>query len=141
MKVILFEEDRIAEVSDGYARNYLFPRKLALLATPVNVKKFEEKLKERAGEIAAKKQAAEELAAKLEAKELVIKTEAGEEGKIFGTVTSQNLVELIKKDFGIELDKRKININQHIALLGDYTATAKLHHEVNALIKFRVDRA
>jgi len=140
MKVILLEEDRIADVSDGFARNYLFPQKKAILATPVNIEKFQEKLKERESEIAAKKKEAEELSAKLSAMMLTIKAEAGDEGKLFGSITTQDIVDEMRKQYSIELDKRKVNLNDPIKMLGEYSASVKLHHEVTAHIKIIVEK-
>lgn len=140
MKVILFEENRVAEVSDGHARNYLLPKKLAILATPQNLKRFEKIQVERSKEIAEQKVHAEELRNKLESKELVVKADAGEEGKLFGTITSKDVVSEVKNQFGIELEKKKVNLNEHIKTLGEFSASAKLHHEVTAHIKIRVEK-
>lgn len=140
MKVIILEEDRIADVADGYARNYLFPKKLAILATPLNIEKFEKRLKERSEELLQKKKIAQELADKLSSVEVLIKAEAGEEGKLFGSITIQDVINAVKQQLGIELDKRKVNLNEHIKMVGTYIVIAKLHHEVNANIKLKVER-
>jgi len=140
MKVILLEENRVADVSDGYARNYLFPQKLAILATDVNLARFEKKRQEKQSEIEQNKKEAQEIAAKLESAEVIIKAEAGEEGKLFGSVTTQNVAEAVSSAFGVTVDKRKINLNQQIKTVGNYTATIKLHFEVNAHLKIKVEK-
>lgn len=140
MKVILFEENRVAEVSDGHARNFLFPKKLAILATPVNLAKFEKKAKEREAEIAEQVKAAQETSALLSLNEIIIKADASEEGKLFGSVTPQDVIDAIKGSFGLELDKKKVNLNEHIKTLGNYTAAIKLHHKVTAHIKIKVEK-
>src|SRR3989339_98454 len=113
MKVILLEENRVTDVADGYARNYLFPQK---------------------------KKEAEELAKQIEGKSLVIKAETGEEGKLFGSVTVQDIVDEMKKQHGIDLDKKKVNLNDHIKTLGEYSASVKFHHAVIAHIKIVVEK-
>ncbi|OGC06021.1 50S ribosomal protein L9 [candidate division WOR-1 bacterium RIFOXYA2_FULL_36_21] len=140
MKVILLEENRVTDVADGYARNYLFPQKKAILATPVNLKKFEAKLKAMESFLAQKKKEAEELAKQIEGKSLVIKAETGEEGKLFGSVTVQDIVDEMKKQHGIDLDKKKVNLNDHIKTLGEYSASVKFHHAVIAHIKIVVEK-
>lgn len=140
MKVILFEENRIIEVSSGHARNFLFPKKLAVLATPENLVKFEKKMKAREAELETLKQAAKDLADKLESRELVIAAEAGEEDKLFGTVTTHDVVDAVAEQFGIELDRRKVNLNEHIKKLGEFSASIKLLHGVIAHLKIKVEK-
>jgi large subunit ribosomal protein L9 len=140
MKVILFEENRIAEVSPGHARNFLFPKKLAVPATPENLVKFEKKMKEKEAELLRLKEEAQALARKLEATELIIKAEAGEEDKLFGTVTTQDVVQAVSEQFSVELDRRKVNLNEHIKKLGEYSASVKLHHAITAHIKIKVEK-
>ncbi len=139
MKVILLEENRIADVSDGYARNHLFPKKMAVLATEVNIAKFEKVMKEREKEIAAQRQAAEEIAKKLEDKTIIVKADVGEEGKLFGTVTAQDIVLAVMEQLGIEIDKKKVNLNDHIKVVGEYSASVKLHFQVTAHLKIKVE--
>jgi len=138
MKVILFKEDRVAEVSDGYARNYLFPNKLAIPATPPAVTQMEKRAEANRGKREAEKQQAQELAEALSSQEVVIAADAGEEGKLFGSVTAADVAAAIFDSQKIEIDRKKINLNEHIKALGEYTATVKLHHEVNALLKLRI---
>jgi large subunit ribosomal protein L9 len=138
MKVILFKEDRVAEVSDGYARNYLFPNKLAIPATPQAVSQMERRAEANRGKREAEKQQAQELAEKLSSQEVVIAADAGEEGKLFGSVTAADVAAAIFDAQKTEIDRKKINLNEHIKALGEYSATVKLHHEVNALLKLRI---
>lgn len=145
MKVILQAEvkgtgkkGQICEVSDGYARNYLFPRKLAVEATAGNLqdiahkKAAEEKKKEK------EKQEAQDLAKKLEAITVEIPTKTGEGGRLFGSVTNKEIAELLKKQYKIELDKRKLELKEPIKNLGTYTVHAKLHPEVSADLQVRI---
>ncbi len=140
MKVILLEENRIENVSDGYARNYLFPKKLAVLATPVNLTRFEKRIQEKQAEMEALKRTAEDLAGKLSSLTVVIKAEAGEEGKLFGSITTQDVVSALQDQQGIEIDKKKVNLNEHIGALGEYFASVKLHHDVVAHLKIKVEK-
>lgn len=139
MKVILLEENRVAEVTDGHARNFLFPKKLAIVATPVNLKKFEQKIKEKEAEIAAQKKSAQELADKISSFVVVFQMEVGEEGKLFGSVTNQDVVEAAKAQYGIELDKKKVNINEHVGAVGEFPVSVKLMHNVIAHFKIKVE--
>jgi large subunit ribosomal protein L9 len=122
MKIINLEEDRIEKVSDGYARNYLLPKGLAILATPKAIAQMEKRAEANRKVREEKKQQAQELADKLSANDLVIAADAGEEGKLFGTVTNADVATAIKDALGIELDRRKINLNDHIKAVGTYTA-------------------
>ena len=140
MKVILLEEDRLENVSDGYARNYLFPKKLAISATPEAVKQMEKRAEANRVVREEKKNKAQETANLLSSKEIVIKADAGEEGKLFGSVTTQDVVDAAKDTFGIELDKRKINLNDHIKAIGDYSASVKIHTDIVAHLKLRVEK-
>ncbi|MBI5701092.1 50S ribosomal protein L9 [Candidatus Saganbacteria bacterium] len=140
MKVILIEENRVADVADGFARNFLFPRKLAILATTVNLSKFEKKMQGKTEEIAAQKKAAQEISDKIMAAEVMIKVDASEEGKLFGSVTNQDVINAVKDQFGVELDRRNVNLNEHIKMIGEYVASVKLHHEVTAHLKIKVEK-
>jgi len=140
MKVILLEEDRVQEVADGYARNYLFPKKLAIPATPQAVKQMEVRAEANRKIREDEKTQAQELALKLEAAEIIIRADAGEEGKLFGSVTAQDVARAIFETHNLEIDKRKINLNDHIKALGEYSATVKLHSQINAQLKLRIEK-
>ena len=140
MKVILFEEDRVVNVSDGYARNYLLPKGLAAMATEKALKQMEKRAAANADKREQEKRNAQELAEKLEANPLTIKADAGEEGKLFGSVTAADVALELKSAAGVEIDKRKINLNEHIKTLGEFSATLKLHRDVNAHLKIIVEK-
>lgn len=146
MKVILLQDvktlgkkDQIVDVNDGYARNFILPKKLGIEATPANLNSL--KL-QKANEA---KIAAENLAnAKAYAEELskltvVVGMKAGEGGKAFGSVSSKEIVEAAKKQHNVELDKKKVVLPEAIKSFGTYEVTVKLHPEVQAKIKVKVE--
>jgi len=128
------------EVADGYARNYLFPKKLAIPATREALKQMEKRAEANRKMREEEKQQAQALAEKLEATEIVIRADTSEEGKLFGSVTTQDVASAIFEAHNLEVDKRKINLNEHIKTLGEYSATVKLHSQVNAQLKLRVEK-
>ena len=145
MKVILIEDikgvgkkDEIINASDGYARNFLFPQKKALEATPDNLAK----LKAKQNAVKHKKELelenAKITAEKMKTITLKIQLKAGENGKIFGSVTPKEISEELKKQFGIEVDKKKISIVETIKILGTYTADIKLYEGVNTKLTVAV---
>ena len=137
MKVVLLQDvkgqgkkDDIINVSDGYARNYLFPRKLALEADAkvLNDIKNREAAKQRRLEL--EKQAARETAAKFEGLLVKIPIQAGAEGKFYGSVTTTDIAEALKAQYGIEVDRRKIVLDAPIKAWGTYTVDVKLYPEI-----------
>lgn len=147
MKVILLQDvkgtgkkNQLVNVSDGYARNFLFTKKLAVEATTDNL----QKLKEFNASQDLKKQkeieAAKELAKKIEEIQIIIKAKAGETGKIFGGITSANISEELKKQHNINVDKKKIMLDEPIKLLGNYTVNMKLYEGINAKLKVNVEK-
>ncbi len=144
MKVILKEDvknlgtmGQIVNVADGYARNFLVPKGLAIEANPKNIKSMEH-IKRTINEKAKKiKNSAQELADKISKMKFVIKSKAGEEGKLFGSVTSMDIAELLKSE-GIEIDKKKIYLEEPIKRLGIYTIGIKIHPEVSAQLNLEV---
>jgi large subunit ribosomal protein L9 len=144
MKVFLKEDvkslGRIGEVvnvSDGYARNYLLPKKLAVEANTKNIKEFEHHkrvLQERAARIRAEFKT---LADKLSALSLTIKAKSGEEEKLFGSVTNMDIAEALK-EAGQEIDKKKIVLDEPIRRLGEYTVEVKIDAEISAKVKVNV---
>lgn len=138
MKVIFLEDDRIEDVSDGYARNFLLPNKLAVSASPAALKAAEKRREKRKTELEQRRGEMQALAEKLEALEIGIAADAGEGGKLFGSVTAADVAEAVKALSGIELDRRKIALHEAIKSLGDYSATVKLHPEVTATLKLKV---
>jgi large subunit ribosomal protein L9 len=146
MKVILRQNHEslgqigdLVEVKEGYARNFLIPRKIAYIALKGNIKALEEEkktfVKKKQHEITT----AENLAAALEKISVSIPVQVGEEDKIFGTVTTQMIADALKEK-GFEVDKRKIEIEEPIKSLGIYGINVKVHTNVNAKIKVWVVR-
>ena len=145
MKVILTQDvkgqgkkDQIVEVSDGYARNFLFPKKLAVPAdnSALNVVKNKEASKQH--KIDVERQEAKDTAEKL--KNITVKFEyaAGPDKKLYGSVTTKEIAEALKKDHGIDIDKRKITLKENIKSFGTFTADVKLYAEVSGKINILV---
>jgi large subunit ribosomal protein L9 len=127
----------VVKVADGYARNYLLPRKLALLATPGNLKQIaRERVKFDAQE-AEEKAAATAIAEKLGALEIVITRRVGETGALYGSVTTADIVEELARK-GFEIDKRRIALREPIKRISDATVPVKLHPEVVVQLPVRV---
>lgn len=140
MKVILLKEDRLSEVADGYARNYLFPKKLAMPATPDAVAQMEKRAKRNQARHEAERQQAQELAAQIDNQELLILADASEEGKLFGSVSVAEVAAALKDKLGLDIDKKKINLNEHIKTVGEHSATIKVHTDLNAHLKIIVTK-
>lgn len=148
MKVILLQDvkgkgkkGQMLEISDGYARNYLLPRKLAVEATAdaVNTKKMNDKA---AAEKAAKERAeALEISRQLREMTLVVTAKGGGAGRLFGSVTNQEIADALKAKSGIALDKRKIVISDPIKSVGTYTVQCKLGYEINAPLTVKIEEA
>lgn len=148
MKVILLQDvkgkgkkGQMLEISDGYARNYLLPRKLAVEATAdaVNTKKMNDKA---AAEKAAKERAeAVEISKKLRELTLTVTAKGGGAGKLFGSVTNQEIADALKANTGIALDKRKIVISDPIKNVGTYTVQCKLGYEIVAPLTVKIQEA
>jgi len=139
MKVILLadiknvgKKDEIINANDGYARNFLFPKNLALEATKDNLKKLEEKKASVAHKKHLEIEANKVLAEKISKLELKLKVKAGENGKIFGGVTSKEISEELKKQHNIEIDKKKIILKETIKLIGKFAVEIKFGDGVNA---------
>ncbi|MDD7718592.1 MAG: 50S ribosomal protein L9 [Eubacteriaceae bacterium] len=124
------KKGEIVKVSDGFARNMLFPRGLATEATTANIRNLEKQKAIAAEKKAEEKKAAEELAAKLEDIKVVIKTKSGEGGKLFGSITSKDIAEETKKQTGLVIDKKKIQLNSPIKNIGTFNVSVKLYPEV-----------
>ena len=146
MKVILLQDvkgkgkkGQMLEVSDGYARNYMLPRKIAVEATAdaVNTMRMNDKA---AAEKAAKERAeALEISKKLRDMTLVVTAKGGGAGKLFGSVTNQEIADALKAKTGITLDKRKIVISDPIKNVGTYTVQCKLGYEVTAPLSVKIE--
>lgn len=148
MKVILLQDVKslgkkgeIVEVSDGYARNFVLPKKLGAEANSKNMNDL--KLQKANADKIAKEQleAAQELAKVLETKEVIVKMKSGEGGKTFGSISSKEIAEEAKKQCGLELDKKKIQLPEAIKSLGVYEVGVKLHTKVTGKLKVKVVEA
>ena len=141
MKVILLEDVKnvgkkgdIINAKDGYARNFLFPKNLAIEATPVNLKNLEAAQKQREKKEKEAYTEAKKLEEELMKLTVVIKTKTGENGKLFGAVTTKEIAENIEKEYGYTIDKKKYEM-EPIKLVGEYFVKIKLHPQVNAQVK------
>lgn len=145
MKVILLtdikgvgKKDQIINANDGYARNYLFPKKLAIEATKDNLAKLQAKKTSEANKKQAEIEANKKLAAKIEKMNLTIAAKAGANGKIFGGITSKEVSEELKKQFDIEIDKKKIILKETIKNLGEFSAEIKFGDGVNCKLALNI---
>lgn len=145
MKVILLSDikgvgkkDQIINANDGYARNYLFPKKLAVEATTGNLGNLKAKQESNQYRKDVQKEEAIKLANKLKEMTLTIKVKAGENGKIFGGVTAKEIAENLKTQYNIEIDKKKINLSETIKTLGSQVVDIKLYEGVIGKIKVEV---
>lgn len=132
------KKGELKEVSEGYGRNYLLPRKLAIEATTDNLNALRLKEKARAAAIAAEKEKAMENARRLESVLVKIPARAGAGGKLFGAVTSQEISEALKAQFGIEIEKQKIVQAEPIKTFGSYEVKCKFGYEINGVIHVMV---
>lgn len=135
------KKGELKEVSDGYARNYLLPRKLASEATADNINALKLKEKAKAAQMAREKTEAEANAAKLNEITVTIRAKAGGAGKLFGAVTSQEISAALKEQHGIEIEKNKIVQAEPIKTFGAYQIKAKLGYEVSGTINVLVIEA
>ncbi len=132
------DKHEIVSVKPGYARNYLIPQGLALVANDTNRAKLDEIKQKEAEELAARKAEFEEIAQKLEGQVLKIGAKAGTSGKIFGSVTNVQISAALKDQFGIDVDRRKIKLPEEIKVLGEYNIDLDLHPEVPITLHFEV---
>lgn len=133
----LGDKNDVVSVKPGYARNYLIPQGLAMVASASNVKAVEETKRQQARKIAKEIEDAQTLGSQLEAVELEIRTKAGESGKIFGAVTPIQIADALKEK-GFEVDRRNITLPNDLKMLGEYTVSVYLHKEVQPEIKLNV---
>lgn len=144
MKVILKDDVKnvgkigeIVDVADGFARNYLLPKGLAVEANTRNIRSLEHE-KRIIEEMAKKREdSAQRLASKISAMSLVIKAKAGEDGKLFGSITNMDIAEALRAK-GVEIDKKKISVEEPIRRLGSYTVSVKVHREISAQLNIEV---
>jgi large subunit ribosomal protein L9 len=146
MQIILQEDieklgtrGQLVDVAEGYARNFLLPRKLGLEATPANMKRLEKMRAAFAKKSAVEKESAQKLAELLAGVSLTLSRKAGENDQLFGSVTSGDIAEALKAQ-GYEIEKRKIALTDPIKLVGEYEIPIKLHREVSANVKLVVKK-
>ena len=148
MKIILLQDEKklgkkgdVIEASEGYARNYILPKKIGVEATPKNMNDL--KLQKANSEKIAQEQldAAKTLAAELESKIVIVKIKAGEGGKAFGSVSSKELVAALKEQHNIEIDKKKLQLPENLKNFGSYEVAVKLHPQVTGKLTVKVTEA
>ena len=147
MKVILNQDVKglgkkgeLVNTSDGYARNFLFPRKLAAEANSQAMTELQNRENSKKHKIAVETQEAKDAAAKIEGKIIKVTAKAGQGGRLFGSVTSKEIAAEMKNQFGIDIDRRMITVND-IKAFGTYPATVKLYQGVTAEFKVAVSEA
>ena len=145
MKIILLQDEKklgkkgdIIDASEGYARNYILPKKIGVEATPKNMNDL--KLQKANADKIAQEQldAAKALAAELESKQVTVKIKAGEGGKAFGSVSSKEIAAAFKEQHGIEIDKKKIQLPESLKNFGSYEVSIKLHPQVTGKLAVKV---
>jgi large subunit ribosomal protein L9 len=146
MKVILLDDvakvgrrGEVRDVSDGYARNFLIPKKLALTATPGNLKGLDHIKKQQDDKAGRIKSDADSLRERIEALVYEVRRQASEEGKLFGSVTAQDLVDFLA-EHSIKLERRRIHLDEPIKTLGESTVPIRIHPEVSAQLRVNVAR-
>lgn len=142
MKVILLQDvknigkkGQIINAKDGYARNFLFPKNLAIEATEANLKSLEKAKKQKEEKEKEILEEAKVLEEELLKKTIVIKTKTGENGKLFGSITTKEIAEILEKEHKISIDKKKFDLDEIIKSVGEYYVKIKLHPSVNAKLK------
>jgi len=145
MKVIFLQDVKgkgkkgeVKDVPVGYANNFLFKNKLAEEATPGNLRKLKAQENKKAEQAAEEKQAAEDLKSALEKITVTIAAKSGEGGRLFGSITSKQIADELKKQHKITVDRRKIDLPEPIRSLGHTNVPVKLHNEVTGMIKVHV---
>ena len=145
MKVVLLQDvkaqgkkDDIVEVSEGYARNFLFPKKLAIVADSKAVNDIKSKQSSEKHRVEVEKAAARELAKKLAETTVKIVGTAGADGRFYGSVTTKDISEALASQFGIEIDKRKMELDMQIKAFGTYQIEVKLYAEISGKFNVKV---
>ena len=145
MKVLLLadvkgqgKKDQIINVSDGYARNFLFPKKLAVEADAGTLADAKNKESAKQFRLKEEKAAAEVLAAKINEITLTIHTQAGTDGRLYGSITTKDIAEKLKAEFKIDIDKRKLSLQDPIKSYGTYNVDVKVYTDVSAKLKVSV---
>jgi large subunit ribosomal protein L9 len=135
----LGKKGQVLDVSDGYARNFLIPKGLALEATSTNINILKTKAHAQEVKKGQELEKAKELCGKINDKVLIFKMKAGENGKLFGSITSKEIADTIKKQFGFTIDKKKINMEDALKTLGSANITVKIHEGVSASMTVKIE--
>lgn len=143
---VLFKKDvqgvakagQVKDVADGHARNFLIPRGLAVAATPAALKQLADQQSSAARRAADEEKAARELKARIEATPVTIEAKSGGQGRLYGSITSQDVVEAVHRQLNVSLEKRDVEIGDQIRTVGSHKATARLHRSVTATISLDV---
>ena len=145
MKVILLcdvkgpgKKDEIVNVSDGYARNFLFPKRFAVEATAGASKEIERKRAAERQREMERRADAEKKAGSLRGKVITLAARCGSQGRLYGSVTGAEVAEALEKQYGVKVDKRKIDLNDTIRTVGEYEAVVKLYPEISAKMTVHV---
>ena len=145
MKIILQQDEKklgkkgdVVEVSEGYARNYILPKKIGVEATPANMNDLKLRNANNAKIAQEQLDAAKALASELEEKIVEVKIKAGEGGKTFGSVSAKEISASLKEQYGLEVDKKKLQLPEALKNLGNYEVSVKLHTHVTGKITVKV---
>ena len=148
MKIILLQDEKklgkkgqTIEVSEGYARNYILPKKIGVEATSKNMNDLKLQKANEEKKAAEQLQAAKDLAEVLATKQVVVKIKAGEGGRTFGSVSSKEIAVAFEEQHGIEIDKKKIQLTESLKSFGSYEVNVKLHPQVTAKLTVKVTEA
>ncbi len=145
MKIVLLEDVKslgkkgdVVKTNDGYARNYIIPKKLGVEATPGNLATLRQQKQNEAKRAAEALAAAQELARNMESKTLNMKARVGEGGRLFGAISSKEIAQEMKRQYDLDLDKKKIILPEPIKTLGPHEVSVKLHRDVTAKLTVNV---
>ena len=148
MKLVLLQDVKnigkkgaLVDVADGYARNYLLPKKLATPATDGVMRSLDKEAADLKAKKIREKEQAQELAERLEAKPVQMHVRVGENGKFFGSITSSDIVDAVKKQFNHALDKKTVQLKDPLKTLGEHLVPAKLHPDVAAKLRLNLAAA
>jgi large subunit ribosomal protein L9 len=148
MKVVLSKDvkdlgsaGQVKEVADGYARNYLFPRRLAVPATPAVLKEIEQRQQAAARRQEQEEREARKVAERLKQEPVKLFPKVGEQGRLYGSITAADVAEALSRLLGHEVDKRKIELDEPIRSVGEYTVPYRITRNVTATVTVQVERA
>jgi large subunit ribosomal protein L9 len=148
MKLVLLQDVKnigkkgaLVDVADGYARNFLLPKKLATPATEGVMRSLDKEAADLKAKKLREKEQAQELADSLEAKPVTIAVRVGENGKLFGAITSSDIVDAVKKQFNHALDKKTVQLKDPLKTLGEHVVPAKIHPDVTAKLRLNLAAA